>query len=322
MNTLKTIFCSALFGLACLGRMQAGEAGEAATWQLLPQAQVDGAGIFLDQIVASPTANVVLPHLRLAAAPNLGQAASLSRNQIMELAQKSASELFTTNWSGATQVRVSRRTRQFIDSDLIELLTESLQKGFVKERGQLELHLTRPWAAVAVPDEPLTLKVGELPAVGVSPNFVVSCELWNGREHVGTWQVAVQAAVWREVPVARSNLHRGESLRDADVTMERRDILLQRDAFLNFPATDDSMELAENVPTGLPLLNRSVRVRPLILRGHMVEAVFQECSLSISLKVETLEDGLLGQIVRVRNPKTKSELYGKVQNEHTLLITL
>jgi flagella basal body P-ring formation protein FlgA len=322
MNSFKTIFCSTLLVLATLGRVNAGDTAEAATWQLLPQAQVDSAGIFLDQIVLTPTANVVLPHLRLAAAPNPGQTASLSRNQIMELAQKSVPELFTTNWSGATQVRVSRRTRQFMDSDLIELLTDSLQKEFVKDRGQLEIHLSRPWTALAVPDEPLTLKLGELPSAGVTPNFVVSCELWNGREHIATWQVAVQASVWREVPVARATLHRGDSLRDADVTMERRDILLQRDVFLNFPPTDDSVELAENVPTGMPLLNRSVRVRPLILRGRVVEGVFQDGALSISLKVETLEDGMLGQTVRVRNPKTRRELYGKVQNEQTVLITL
>ena len=322
MKSFKIILCSALSGLACLGRVQAGDVVQNDTWQLLPQAQVDSAGIFLDQIVLNPTANVVLPHLRLAAAPNPGHTASLSRNQIMELAQKSVPELFTTNWSGATQVRVSRRTRQFMDSDLIELLTDSLQKEFVKAHGQLELHLTRPWAAVVVPDEPLTLKVSDLPAAGVMQNFVATCELWCGRERVGSWQMTVQASVWRDVPVAQSSLPRGEALRDADVRLERRDVLVHRDLFLNYPTTDDTLQIAEGVQAGEPILNHSIRVRPLILRGRLVEGVYQEGSLSISLKVETLEDGMLGQVVRVRNPKTKRELYGKVQNEQTVLITL
>lgn len=54
----------------------------------------------------------------------------------------------------------------------------------------------------------------------------------------------------------------------------------------------------------------------------MVEAVFQDGSLGISLMVETLEDGTLGQTVRVRNPKTKHELHGKVENEKTIRINL
>jgi flagella basal body P-ring formation protein FlgA len=53
-----------------------------------------------------------------------------------------------------------------------------------------------------------------------------------------------------------------------------------------------------------------------------VEAVFQEGSMTISLKVEALEDGALGQTVRVRNPKTRRELYGKIQNEDLVSIAL
>ena len=122
----------------------AARTNEAVQWQLLPQAQVDSSGIFLDQIVSSPTATVVLPHLRLAPAPNLGQAASLSRSQITVTVQKLASELITTNWSGAAQVRVSRRTRQFTESDLMDMLATTLQKEFVKNRGELEIHIARP----------------------------------------------------------------------------------------------------------------------------------------------------------------------------------
>lgn len=318
MKKIETILCCLLLGAA---RMAAG--GETNAWQLLPQGQVDGTGIFLDQIVVSPTPHVVLPHLRLAQSPNLGQTVSLSREQIIELAQKqTTSELLTTNWSGATQVRVSRRTRQFVDSDLIELLTATLQREFVKNRGELELHLGRPWTPMQVPDDPLTLKVSDMPPNGVMQNFIATCELWVGRERVGAWQVTVQAAIWRDVPLAGSTLMRGQLLKDADIVMERRDILLQRDIYLNYPTSDNSLELAESVPVGTPILNHSVRMRPLIPRGRVVEGIFQEGALNISLKVETLEDGLLGQTVRVRNPNTKRELYGKVQNDQTVLITL
>jgi hypothetical protein len=222
MKPLKTIF----YSLFLLAAAQTVRADDAITWQLLPHVEVDSAGIYLDQIVTPTAGNPAIPHLHLAQAPNLGQVASFSRTQITELAQKTTG-LITTNWSGATQVRVSRRTRQFTDSDLLEMLTSTLQQGFVKDRGQLELHLTRPWTAAAVPDEEVTLKVADLPKSGLSPNFVLACEIWNGREHVGTWQVALQASIWRDVPVARIPLARGQPVKDADVVFERRDLLLQ-----------------------------------------------------------------------------------------------
>ena len=72
----------------------------------------------------------------------------------------------------------------------------------------------------------------------------------------------------------------------------------------------------------MALLARQVRVRPVLQRGRVVDGVYKDGMLSISLKVETLEDGSPGQIVRVRNPKTRRELYGKVENEETVLISL
>jgi flagella basal body P-ring formation protein FlgA len=321
-NLFKRVLFLMLIGLPQIGSPQVSNVTEVDSWKLLPQAEVTSSGIFLDQIVTVSGANRVIPHIRLAHAPSLGQAASFSRGEALALAQAGIVGLQTTNWGGAAQIRISRRVRPLEDSDLLDLLTATLQKEYVKNQGTLELRLTRAWANPLVPDEPLTLKLVEMPTVGVLPSFVVTFELWNGKERVGNWQAPVRASVWREIPMAQSNLLRGQALKDADVTMERSDVLIQRDAFLNFPTTDESLELTENISMGRPVLNRSVRTRPLILRGQIVEGIFQDGALGISLMVETLEDGARGQTVRVRNPKTKRELYGKVENEKTIRITL
>jgi flagella basal body P-ring formation protein FlgA len=146
--------------------------------------------------------------------------------------------------------------------------------------------------------------------------------LWTGEERVGGWQLAVQGKIWRDVPVARSLVRRGQLLRDADVTLERRDVLSLREPLSAGSLTDDSLELVENVSPRQPILTRSVRVRPLIRRGALVEGVLREGALTISLKVEALEDGLPGQTVRVRNPKSRRELYGRVESDQTVLIAL
>lgn len=292
------------------------------SWQMLSQADVDSSGVFLDEIVVGAGTAQALPHLRLARSPQWGQTASFTRSEVAGVAEACLPGLSVTNWSGANAVRVSRRAKTLEDADLLELLTATLQKEYVKDRGQLELHLTQPWAKPLVPDEPLTLKIAEMPSLGVAPHFVATFEIWAGKERVGNWQVPVQASLWRDIPVAHSTLQRGQSLKDADVALERSDILVERDAFLNFPTLDDTLELTESIPAGHPVLNRSIRTRPLVLRGQMVEGVFQDGALGISLMVETLEDGRLGQTVRVRNPKTQRELYGKVVNEKTIRITL
>ncbi len=289
--------------------------------QLRSEARVDSAGIFLEQLVQT-VQPVALPQIRLAPAPPLGQTVLLSRQQIAAILQTNSPAVVVTNWTGARQIRISRRTRQLEETELLSLLTAVLQEEQVKSRGQLELHLALPWRPIAMPDEPLTAKIGELPANGVSPNFLAGVELWNGQERVGSWQLGLHARIWRPIAVARSPLMRGLLLRDADIVMQRTDILIVRGGLSDIASADPSLELAENIPAGLPVLTRALRMRPVVRRGRIVQGIYREGSLVISLKVETLEDGLLGQTVRVRNPKNRRELYGKVENESTVLINL
>jgi flagella basal body P-ring formation protein FlgA len=296
-------------------------AAPAISWHLLPEARVDSSGVFLNQII-SANPPVDLPQIRLAPAPSLGQTIFLSRDQVIALARTDVTGMTASNWTGPARVRILRRTRQLDETEMTSLLAAAMQRDYVKDLGELELHFARPWVAVAVPDEPLRLTLGEMPPAGVNPNFVAGFDLWNGPERVGHWQAVLQAKVWRETAVAHSALTRGELLRDADIVMERRDLLNARDALLNISKDDNSLALVENVSAGLPVLNRAVRPRPLVKRGQVVDGVFTQGSLTISLKVEILEDGLPGQTIRVRNPKTMRQLYGKVQNEETVRITL
>jgi flagella basal body P-ring formation protein FlgA len=320
------IFLAGLLALACAGPVFADDTD---TWQLLPEVKVDGSGIFLSQLVvpapsssAVHSSTVVLPHIRLASAPTLGQTASFSRDQIIALARAAMPDFAITNWSGAGSVRVSRAMHNLTDSEFTRLLVDTLQHDQIRDQGQLEVQLTHPLPAALVPDEGVTLKVTGLPSTGVGPNFIVRCELWNGIEHVSDWTIAAEAKVWRDVPVADANLSRGQLLKDAAISLQRRDVLTCRDACTNFPTDDADLELCATVPAGTPVLNRDVRERPVILRGRMVDGIYQQGALTIDLRVEPLEDGLPGQTIRIRNPKTNRELYGKVKDEQTVLIVL
>ena len=212
--------------------------------------------------------------------------------------------------------------RVMTESDLKELLTTVLQRDHVQDKGQLELRFTRPWPAVNVSDEPVALKILELPTAGVSPNFIVRFELHTPGRLLGTWQMPVAAQVWREIWVARSPLKRGELLAGCDRSKERRDVLALRDAPLADDADEAQFALAENISAGAPLYQRSVRLRTLVRRGQVAEAVVIDRELAVTLKVEVLEDGAFGQQVRVRNLQSKREFRGKVQDEKTILVNL
>jgi flagella basal body P-ring formation protein FlgA len=246
----------------------------------------------------------------------------LSPTQLNELLLNAAPELVPTNWAGATQVKISRRTRALAEAEIKDLLTASLQEEYIKDRGELELRFTRPVPTTHIVDEPLTVKILDLPSMGVTANFVARFELRAGEEVIGTWQVPTQARIWREVYVAGSTLRRGQLVRDADIARERRDLLTTREVLTAVDLDNPSLEIGENVPAGLPLTSRSLRLRPIIHRGKVAEAIVSDGGMTLSVKVEVLEDGLLGQTIRVRNVKSKREFRGKVENEQTIHVTL
>ncbi|HMJ88585.1 MAG TPA: flagellar basal body P-ring formation chaperone FlgA [Candidatus Acidoferrum sp.] len=288
-------------------------------FQLQTEAQVGGVGVFLDEILSST--NAVAPHVRIAAAPRAGQTLTLSRKQV-EAALVRTSDSAFTNCLGADQVRVTRRVRSLDEEALKVLLTTQFQTDFIKDRGDLELRLARVWNEVMVPDEPLTLKIIEMPANGVAPLFVCRFELVTTNETVGTWQVSLIAKVWREVWASRTALRRGALLADADLTRERRDVLMLREPLAEFDVADPGIEIAEYVGANVPLLARSLKTKPAMRRGQSAQAMVLDGVLAISMKVEVLEDGVPGQVIRIRNPQTRRELRGKVQNDQTIVVSL
>jgi flagella basal body P-ring formation protein FlgA len=321
MKRLTQFVFSCVFVVVLIQPARRAVAGEPGLFRLEAEAKVDGSGIFLNQVL-TPSPNATLPKLRLAPAPVLGQTMSLSRKQIIDLAKDSFPDINTTNWSGPEVVRIGRKVRFLCEAEVLDMLGTALQRDYVGARGALEIHFTRPWENVAVPDEPMTLQLTEVPAAGVMANVVTGFELWSGKERIGAWQTPLQAHIWRDIPIAHAPLVRGELLHDADITLERRDVLTQHEACVPFPVTDPMLEASCNIQAGMPVCARMTRARAIMKRGQMVEAIFQDGSMIISLKVETLEEGAQGQTVRVRNPKTKRELYGKIQTEDLVLITL
>ncbi len=208
------------------------------------------------------------------------------------------------------------------EPELKDLLTTALQHDYVRDLGELDLTLGRPWASVTISNAPALLKVVEMPRLGVASSFIVRFELLAGNESLGLWQMPLAARVWRDVWVAHSSLRRGQSFADADCLRERRDVLTIREAYLGDTSDATELELAENVSGGTTIMTRHLKPRTLIRRGQVTQAVVHDGAMAISLKVEVLEDGALGQVVRVRNLQSNREFHGKVEDEGTISVSL
>lgn len=311
--TLSLCLLPAMLGWAGAERANA---GDPPLLRLRPDIQVDAQGVYFDQIVIASEPF----HIRLADSPAFGSALTLSRAQVSQLIEKNAPNLASTNWEGSEVIKITRQSRLLQEDEVIAAIVAAIQRNTPLD-GQLEVVFTRPWTPLAAPADQITANIVNLPVSGITPNCIIRFELRSAREVLGAWSFPVQAHLWREVLVAQSPLRRGDLLQGANLTREKRDALVLRDAFS--PALiSDGLELTENVQTGAPLLNRSVRLYPVVQRGKMIDAIVQDGSLMITAKVQALEDGIPGQTIRVRNLKSGREFRGKVQNDQAVEVSL
>jgi flagella basal body P-ring formation protein FlgA len=213
-------------------------------------------------------------------------------------------------------------TRVLTEADALKLLTDTLQKKYVKNKGELELNFTQPWVPPTLRDEPLTVKILELPTAGVTPAFIIRFQICTTNETLGTWQASMRAHIWRDVWVAHSDLQRGELVSEADVAQDRRDVLGVNEALAELVADDSSLQFANMIESGNVIFARNLKPRTVLHRGQMADAILSDGALSVMMKVEVLEDGAPGQIVRVRNPVSLRNLSGKVINDQTIAISL
>ncbi|HAM70728.1 MAG TPA: flagella basal body P-ring formation protein FlgA [Verrucomicrobiales bacterium] len=320
MNRSTPLSLALVFLAGILLRVAGAEPPEP-PWSLLPQAQVTGAGVFLDQLVAGADTNAV-PHTRLADAPPMGRILQLSSAQVAAALRSAAPAFAARGWSGAPATQVTRRTRALPAAEVLAALKEQLQQAAARDAGELEIRFLRPWSPTVIPDEPYTLRLDNLPPSGLSPILQLRFELTSEQESLGFWQVGLEARLTREVWVARSQLRRGDPVQEADVAREPRDTLRYRDLL---PADADFTQgwvVAEPLNPGQPLLRRSLAPRVVVQRGQLLEAVFKEGGLTVSLKVEALDPGAQGQVIRVRNTTSRRELRAKVLNDQAVQIQL
>ncbi|MGC8744131.1 MAG: flagellar basal body P-ring formation chaperone FlgA [Verrucomicrobiia bacterium] len=211
----------------------------------------------------------------------------------------------------------------FINEQMVvDFLTKALQQQYCEGKSELELRLSRPWTALKTVSTNGVFKLIEGPGRQLSPTMMVKFEWRSDKESFGPFQVVVYAKLWKEIIIAARPLTRGIVLNRNDIDFSKRDIFQLREWLDDLPSNYSDIELVENVPQGQPIYPRSIRIKPIIKRGQLVEAHHIDGPMTVSLKVEALEDGAPGQVIKIKNPQTRRELLGKVQNDGTISIYL
>lgn len=221
---------------------------------------------------------------------------------------------------GAHLDRVVRRLQ--IEAGRHSLEGETLLTEVAKEltnrfgvNGELKLSFVRPWSAVPMPAEDFSVTITDAPPDGLASSFIVKVKVVSAAETVGEWPLAVRAQLLQEMWAANGRIERGQPLNRADLTVQKVDVLRDRQAFISAEVDPSNFDTAQAITAPRLLVRRDVLERPVVRKGQIVEVVAKQGLLAITMKALALEAGATGALIKLRNVQSLKEFTGQIINE-------
>ena len=223
--------------------------------------------------------------------------------------------------SGAAEAGVSAATFTWDDASVLHELRQPLAQRLAVDGGELEVRLTRPLTPLppAIIANPRLTILPQLPDTVRAGPLNVRVGIYEDQQLVYTALVAIDARIFRDVYVATRPLPRGATLSEANVAKQR----LPLNAQISAQAAAETLGrlTSSTLATGDIVLTRhlaqphpSTAADPYLIRARdTITVIASRGSLRVTLHdAEAMEQGRLGDTIRVRNPRSRQILRGKV----------
>ena len=219
-----------------------------------------------------------------------------------------------------TVVRVHRATQ-----DVSETAVRDILQGFLAETlgdgiADASIRSVQFGGPIRIPTGTYQTRVSAPPGadlvgrVRVDVGFVV-----NERLVKDVW-VTVDIARFGSVVIARRALARGETVREEDVELDRRELSVLPHGTVSTLADAVGMVTRTAAMAYAPLTRDQLVTPAVVKRGDAVLLVVQRGGLRITAPGEAREDGARGAAVHVLNRTSHQEVIGRVQDPSTVVV--
>ncbi len=126
--------------------------------------------------------------------------------------------------------------------------------------------------------------------------------------------------IWAQVPFTARRIEKHKLIGPEDFILRKVELSGLPRGVITDPNFILNKRAKSSLPPGIPLRIDHLEEPPILKKGEFANALFETPSLRISIKVVLLEDGRIGQVIRIKNPVSNKELKGKVIEGGTLII--
>jgi flagella basal body P-ring formation protein FlgA len=245
-------------------------------------------------------------------APELGQIGTIQASRVVEAAHAAG---ITVEPGLATQVVVTRAARRIAKADIEQALRKALSDSYGLT--EIDVQLAGEPSSLSVWVEPEStgeLAVSELVFDSKSQRVQAVVTLAGSRAlTLKPIRASGQVVDSVEVPVLMRSVGRGETIRAADVVLERRPRLsLSGTGNIVDPSLVDGRVARTALRAGAVLREADTAKQEIVQKNSIVSVVYKIPGLALSMRARALEAGGLGDAVLVVNPQSKRQLQGTV----------
>lgn len=146
-------------------------------------------------------------------------------------------------------------------------------------------------------------------------DMVFLVKSYKGGNLVKTESVKTRIEVLRDVFIAARALPAGTVLTDSDVKMVQKWVRRIHPQSLSPSETITGKRLTIQVASGAEILATMLKSAPLVRKGKIVKMVFDNGSMQITTVGLSEEDGVAGNMIRVKNLSSNKVIYARVLSD-------
>jgi len=263
-------------------------------------AQIDSPNVQDDEAI------IHLKRISIDTSPKAGETMTIDGSRVLERLKDQGVRLDSIRYTVPRTITITRAFREVKVDELERALTAFLAKGD-KQIEVKQIVIDKP---VRLPTDSLGLEVVALQTT--KPGHIgVDYKSIAGSDEV-RFQMKAIADEWRMMPVAVRPMIRGSIVSAGDVQLTRMNgTSMSRDS-LEQLVDIVGRSLTKDVGQGEMFKASSVVIPPVINAGSRVTIVFRQNRLEVTATGTALENGGLGQDIRIRNDSSKKIVMGRV----------
>lgn len=247
-----------------------------------------------------------------------------ARAGLRTLSYLSSDEVPSLHWSGATGIRIESASQQLAAAVLLDAGRTVLVRHLSGQGARIDVQPLSAVRDLTLPAGTPILRVRPI-AEGFAPSrrMVVWIDVWVDDRFIRTVPVSYEVSAWAPRQVATAEIASGTSFdplvrqgatqtEEIDLAAARHSARTSSAAALADAARPQDVRLRRALRPGDVITDAHLEIAPAVGRGRWARLLARSGDVSVESRVEVLQDGRQGQIVRVKVPGSRGEVLARV----------